>query len=74
VLICFRFGHWLVPFVGWFAVEVVEDVVAGHFGLEMHQGRLEGNREGMPVDATPVECIGEKIDEIGVAVVVGVGG
>src|SRR5437016_1140021 len=40
----------------------------------MHQGRVEGVTEAVLLDVAPVHRVGEKIDEVGVGVVVGVGG
>src|SRR5262249_44276396 len=46
----------------------------GQFGVEMHRGGVEGVAETVPVDVAEVHRVGEEIDEVGVGVVVRVGG
>jgi hypothetical protein len=55
-------------------VEVVEDVVAAQFGIEMHRGSFKNLPERMPLKVAEMHGVSEKIDEVGVGVVVGVRG
>jgi hypothetical protein len=66
-------GHgWFLSVAGWWLR--LSWMSSPYFGIEMHHGRIEGARKAVPVDLAPVHRVGEKIDEVGVGVIVGVGG